>query len=287
MELTDLLNIRYITALESDTDSLFYQNIHGYLDVIQKTPEFISVINNAEKAYYKSVKENQGTSYKLELFNLYTRDYLTLFIKVYSPIEDYKTTNDSDGQQDPVALLYIYGIDSRKVDNWCKNRITTPYRDAKKEMKEHLEWIGERKEYELALKQFHTDFLTAYMQNTDSNSEVQEIKIPLRLHPKTGDFSFLNCRGTFNPKSQEFKVLSTLLNSENNLADYATLIQAYRIYNPESSKVTKPELAQIIKNIKGRLCILPTSLESNPDIIFNVKNVGYRLISPDTKQKPE
>lgn len=287
MELTYLLNIRYKTALESITDSLFYQNIHGYLDVIQKTPKFISVINNAEKAYYKSVKENNGTSHKLEHFNLYTRDYLTLFLRVYLPIEDFKTTSDIDGQQDPVALLYIYGIKSGKVDNWCKNRKTTPYKDAKKEMVDHLKWIGERKEYELALKQFHADFLTAYMQNTGDMDEVNEIKIPLSLHPITGDFSFLGHRGTLNPKSQEFKVISTLLSSENHLAEYATLIQTYRTYNPESSKVLKPELAQIIKNIKEKLSILPTTPESKPDIISNVKNVGYRLISPDKIGKPE
>lgn len=44
----DTLELLYKSALESGSDSLFYQNIHRYIDYIKKNPELASIIDKRE-----------------------------------------------------------------------------------------------------------------------------------------------------------------------------------------------------------------------------------------------
>lgn len=303
-ELIDLLNIRLEAVLQSPTDSLFYQNTHAYIDLIVKNPTLYSFLIKAEAEYSKKhweiwnprtdnedeLDDRARQTYKLERFNLYTANFVGPFVRIYSPIEDYKTSNDPTHRQDPVALLMLYGIKSTYAEHWAKNRPTMPYRDALKQLKVYNRWFdSKRKEYEEDLKQFHVDLLSTVLTAKEDvlNTEKIITKRPsINLDPRTGSFSFFNVTGELNPKGQEFKVLSTLLTSEDYFAEYPALIQSYRTYKAESSKTLKPELTQIIKNLKEKLGILQTEYP-NPDIFLNVKNVGYRLISPDKIERPE
>ena len=301
-ELVDLLNIRLEAVLQSSSDSLFYQNTHAYIDLIVKNPTLYSFLIKAEAEYSKKhweiwnprtynedeLDDRARQTYKLERFNLYTANFVGPFVRIYSPIEDYKTSNGPTHRQDPVALIMLYGIKSTYVEHWAKNRPTVPYKDARKELKVYNRWFdGKRKEYELDLKQFHADFLSTVLTTKEDALDTEKIiakRPPINLDHRTGSFSFFNVAGDLNPKGQEFKVLSTLLTSEDYFAEYEILIGSYRPYKPESSKVLKPELALIIKNIKEKLGILQAE-HPNPDIFLNVKNVGYRLISLDEQQK--
>ena len=297
-ELTDSLKIRFEAISQSPTDSQFYQNVHSYIDLIVKNPKLYSFLINAEAEYSRKhweiwnprtdnedeLDDRARQTYKLERFNLYTSNFVGPFVRIYSPIEDYKTSNDPTHRQDPVALLMLYGIKSTYAESWAKNRRTTPYKEALKELKVYNRWFdGKRKEYEEDLKQFHVDFLSTVLTAKEDTIDTKTITVkrpPINLDPRTGSFSFFNISASFNPKGQEFKVLSTLLASKDYFAEYEILIASYRPYKPESSKVLKPELALIIKNIKEKLGILQAEYP-NPDIFLNVKNVGYRLITPN------
>ena len=184
----------------------------------------------------------------------------------------------------------LYGLKSTYAEHWAKNRPTMPYKDALKELKVYNRWFdGKRKEYEEDLRQFHVDFLSTVLTEKEDILDTAKIiakRPPIYLDPHTGSFSFFNITGTLNPKGQEFKVLSTLLTSKDYFAEYPVLIQSYRAYKAESSKTLKPELTQIIKIMKEKLGILQAE-HPNPDIFFNVKNLGYRLIYPDSKDRPE
>jgi len=301
-ELVDLLNIRLTATLRSPSDSLFYQNTHAYIDLIVKNSTLYSILIKAEAEYSKKhseiwhprtedekiLDERERLTYKLERFNLYTANFALPFVRIYSPIEDYKTSDDPTHRQDPVALLMLYGIKSTYAEYWAKNRPTVSYKDALKELKVYNRWFdGKRKEYEEDLKQFHVDFLSTILTTKEDTLNIEKIitkRPPINLDPRTGSFSFSNVTGELNPKGQEFKVLSTLLTSKDYFAEYEILIASYRPYKPESSKVLKPELALIIKNIKEKLGILQTEYP-NPDIFLNIKNVGYRLVTFDHQQK--
>jgi hypothetical protein len=231
------------------------------------------------------IRERSRQTYKLEMFNLYTADFTSIYVRIYIPIEDYIKSADPDSEQDPLALLMLFGIKSHQVKFWTQNRRSMPPSAAMQSLKMYNKWYTdkERKQYEQDLKNFHVDFLTAVASTSIKNIEKPTksvSEIPLKLDPRTGDFSYFGFRNNFNPKEKTFRVLRHLLNSEDYFAKYPDLIGTYRAYRIDSATSQHAELQQVIKTIKEKLSILPETETSNIDIFENSKGVGYRLIFP-------
>lgn len=286
------LKIRYDAVLQSPTDSLFYQNIHAYIDIIVKIPELSAIIDKSEEDY--SIKHydlwhphtkdeseldwREAETYRLEHFSLYATHFCMLLVRIYWPIEYYKNPFDEDDRRpDPVVMLMLRGFDTTlKMNLWDKKHI-----------KVLNGWFdGNRKRYENDIRQFHADFLTELYKITDKpvekSDEVKINKIPLAINTRTGDFHFFKTSGSFSPVSQEFKVLRTLYEDKDCQASFQTLLQSYMPNLDHVGKAHKDSLYQIIRNIKEKLGILPASDTSNPDIFKTVKGLGYRLsLSPD------
>jgi hypothetical protein len=101
----------------------------------------------------------------------------------------------------------------------------------------------------------------------------------LNFSKNTGDFTFNEITGNLTPNSQEFFFLKTLSESKDHQCDYKTLVS--KIWNGrENSKSARSDLNVVVRNIKGKLGILPKTKSKNPDIIKSIKNLGYRIIIP-------
>ena len=301
MTFLDLLELRLRAVLESPTDLRFYQNIHAYIDLIMKDEKGRVLIEQAERAYGVShssiwrqhheddelVDEQARQTYKFERFNLYSDKFVGLYVRIYLPIEDYISSDEPISKSHPGALLMLYGIKSPVLDHWAKHRPTVPYKDAKKQLKVNNRWYEEeRGGYSNDLKQFHVDFITAYLKpDSDridiSNMEI-EIKSPIQFDYKTGDYSYQEAGGTLNPTSQEYKVLTTLLTNPGFQATYSELIKSYRPWVSEASKPEKGDLYKRINNLKNKL-----EVSEDQELIVNVKNIGYRLIGSQKKENTD
>jgi len=296
--LKDTLNARYRAVFESPEDSYFYQNIHAYIDFIVKTPKLCAIIDKSDSDYHKEFtriwtprtddeKENdlrEERVYRTERFSLFASHYCTLLVRIYWPIEDYKNPEpEFEDKLDPVAILMLRGFDRAvRMNLWRKETLKTYNR-----------WFdGKRKMYENDLRQFHVDFLTAMQELEKDNTteilpEPEKEKLPLVLHPRTGDFSFYGTRGNFVPTGQEFKVLNTLYNSPDYQASYLDLLKSFKPHLETASKPDKQELYLIINRIKEKLCILPKCKNINFDIFDNVQKLGYRLVFKASEEKPK
>ena len=49
--LIESLKTRYDAVFQSDTDSRFYQNLHHYYDLVEKTPELQSLLRASQEEY--------------------------------------------------------------------------------------------------------------------------------------------------------------------------------------------------------------------------------------------
>jgi len=282
MNVVDILDRKLESALTATSDRDFYLGIHSYLDVVLHTPELANYINQAEQDFHTDV-QIQDDNIKVEQFNVYTAYYLPLYLRIYIPIETYKTTNEPDSQQDPVALYLLYGPKHPRSRSWnCPSMSPGTGRN---QVASYSSWFkGKRPDYERLLKQLHTDLVTNYQP-----SEIIQptVTTPLVVDFSTGDFHYAGTTGNLNPKTQAFRVLTTLYQAENYQADYLTLI---RCLKPNTETVTKPakqELSDVIKQLKRNLGILPQSETSAPDIFDNQKKLGYRLIFQPLSPNPE
>ena len=289
--LIDSLKLRYDTVFQSDTDSRFYQNLHHYYDLVEKTPELQSLLQSSQEEYAEKhsaiwgreklkteaeADDKSERTLRLERFNLYAASS-AIYMRVYLPIEDYKHSSEPEEKQDPVALLMILGIKNIRTKRWSRETL-----------KLYNRWFdGKRSYYEKELRQFHLLLVDA-IEKMGKITPVRETpkppekKPPIDLNSRTGDFAFKNIAGNLTPNSQEYKVLRTLLESDDYLATYLQLIQAIRP-NAEDSKSQRADLYKVILRLKDKMG-MP---ERTPDIFQNVKGVGYRLVFPDSNQKAE
>lgn len=303
MNNTEILQLRYQAALESPTDSLFYKNIHAYIDVIVKTPALSAIVDESEEETREKhakiwaihtededeLDDREERTYKLESFSLFASHYVTLLVKIYAPLEDYITTDELDRDQDPSVLIMFKGLKNVLAKKWDRTP-SGKFKWGPKKLKSYNKsFDGQRKYYENELRQFHVDFLTEIWRRGDKEIIPRPPKNRIRLHlnPRTGDFAFHHTSGNFSPVTPEFKVLSALYNDKDNQVSYLSLIQAYRPNINEDSKSQKDDLYSVIKNIKEKLNILPATETSNPDIFQNIKNLGYRLVSKADEVNPE
>ncbi|HUO56069.1 MAG TPA: hypothetical protein VMU27_01390, partial [Candidatus Paceibacterota bacterium] len=222
---------RYDGVFESSTDSLFYQNLHHYFDLIEKTPELQELWQASEKEYAEKhtnihrekalteeeADEKEELTLRVERFNLYATG-CTIYVRVYIRIEDYKNSMEPEDKQDPYALLMIRGIDKIKTKRWSRKTLTLYNR-----------WFdGKRPFYEKELRQFHL-LLLAELEKQPEKKTVPEPPAPdcpLRINPRTGDFDLYGVHDNFSPSSMEFKVLMALYTSSDQQASYLALLQA-------------------------------------------------------------
>ena len=296
-ELVDVLKTRYETAINSKSDSLFYRNVHEYVDWIFKNPKLNSILENNSNEYRikhgdiwehksyteKELKEKSRQTYKLESFSLYVNNFVDLEMRIYWPIEIYKTSDEPDYLQDPFAVMLLNnGYSNLPIKEWRKLSFEKNRPDlwGKSNLETYDNWFkGKRENYEIKLKQFHADFLTEISRvNTQDLFETQKEELPLKLNFRTGEFTYCKTSGTIPLKTKEFKVLSLFLYSKDYFSDYLSLCKATSQCITEVRKAHKDELAQTIKDLKMRLKILPKTKTSNPDIFKVIKKVGYQLI---------
>lgn len=126
-------------------------------------------------------------------------------------------------------------------------------------------------------------------EKTENNKKETPVKsnLPLSFNSRTGDFVFYNAKGNLPIGGQEFKVFSTLYNAPDFQAEYLKLIQSYNPSVEVAHKAYRDDLFVIIRNLKERLNILPTTKTSNPDIFKNNKKIGYRLVFDPTDKNTE
>lgn len=298
MNTREVLQLRYKAVLQSESDSRFYLNVYKYIDIIMKNKQLSSIIDKSAEIYRErhadiwhphtseesEIRERSRQTYKLEMFNLYTADFTSLYVRIYRPIEDYINSVEPDSRQDPLALLMLFGIKSHRTKFWANNARSMPPKAAMHSLKSYNRWYDKKnkEQYKEDLNNFHTDFLTAVAQQTSDSEPTTKsfTDIPLQIDPRTGDFSYYGFRDTFNTKEKAFKVLNHLLNADGYFSEYPDLISTYRPYRKESATSQHAELNQVIKKIKEKLNILPESEFSNVDIFENSKGVGYRLVFP-------
>lgn len=296
-DILDILKTRYRAVLESSSDSLFYRNIHAYINWIKKNPKLNVVVEDSYKEYgikhvaiwdgktgeAEDSKERSRQTHKLEKFSLSASNFVDLEMLIYFPLEIYMTSDEPDYLQEPFAVMLLNdGYKNLPIKKWkglafLKGR---PTLWDKSNLKEYdVRYKGKRKYYENELKQFHADFLTEISRvNTQDLFETQKEELPLKLNFRTGEFTYCKTSGTIPLKTKEFKVLYLLLHSKDYFTDYLSLCKATSQGITEVRKAHKDELVQTIKDLKNRLKILPKTKTSNPDIFQVIKNVGYQLI---------
>lgn len=283
-DLIDSLSLRYETALKSSSDSLFYQNVHHYYDLIEKTPQLNTIINNSQNEYAdkhgdiwskksttkEESKIKNGLSNKLERFNLYARS-ADIYMGIYLPIEEYKNSPEIDREQDPVALLMLKGI--KNIPKEWGNRKYGPFnRWSPKKLELLNKWYkGKRPFYESELRQFHL-LIVAEIEKIKELT-ISKLTDEFSFNTTTGAFRYKKTDGTMSPKSREFHFLNVLYSAPTHQATYKELL----INADTVSKHDKIILAETIKVVKRKLGILPKNKHSNPDIIKSISKHGYKL----------
>lgn len=157
------LNKRYDIVTQSTSDKEFYLNLHQYEDFIEKNETLKAVIDTSQREYAKAMysiwgeyrqytqeelDEKSSQVSKLERFNLYALR-AGCYVRVYLPIEDYKTTSELDDRQDPAVVILMRGFDyALKLKRWDKE-----------ELKQYQKWFEGRGVYEPELRRFHLTLL--------------------------------------------------------------------------------------------------------------------------------
>jgi len=278
MEITEVLNKRIQAIEDSSNDIECYKHIHAYIHYLINTPKLKSILDAEERDYYTEIHLTTD-GYKVEQANFYFAYLLPSYMRIYFPIEIYNTSYEPDSEQDPIALLLLYGFKHPRTQSWV-NRF--PVRDMKKHRKEELKsywsWFdGKRQEYVNEMKNLHLEIITAISKqpdqpNTEPTPETETISLLLDL--ETGDFHYGKKTDSLNIKTQPFRVLSKLYLADGKTVPYLDLIQCIKPNAKDVTKTDKMKLTTVIKNLKKSLGITDGN---NVDIFHNEKMVGYSL----------
>ncbi|MCX6755181.1 MAG: hypothetical protein NT068_01385 [Candidatus Nomurabacteria bacterium] len=283
----DMLKTRYEAVLQSSSDSLFYQNVDRYIEYIVKTPALAEIMDKAEKAYNtefpeiwdsktnneEEIKKRAERTSKLERFNLYASHYVTLKVRIYDPLEDYKTTNEDDKDQDPVALLMLNGIKNSRIQKYMKEAKADFDKWNPKHVKSYNEWYeGQRQWYENQLKQFHVDFL----------SEVAKIEIPIEeknILPTTSKIIIVidDKKGIYRGDNKDLCYEIEYGSERQKLIAYLFPKDRVSLSDIEiqTNRTGKKEL--IMKEIRQINDLFRTKLDLNKDLISSLPTGGYCL----------
>jgi DNA-binding winged helix-turn-helix (wHTH) protein len=177
----------------------------------------------------------------------------------------------------------LKGIENIPRKEWSKLKNELPDRWSLSNLKKYNKWYkGERKNYEIELRQFHTGFLAELTKTKGKNlPEIKEQLTGFSFNPSTGDFSYFKTKGTIALGTNEFKIFSLLYSRIGNFVDHLTLSREMNTDIIEVRKSHKDSLSQVIRNIKRKFGILPKTKISNPDIFNSTPKAGYRLINKD------
>lgn len=184
-DLIDSLKTRYEAALQSGSEPLFYQNIHGYWDFITRTPALSELVEASQKEYSQKhgelwdkpgrteeeLDDHEERTMRLERFSLYAVGTLTL-VRIYEPIEDYKNSlHESEFDQDPRAVVMMRGVKNINPQYGKKN----PFKWGKEHLRSLDHWYnGKRPMYERSLKQFHLMLVDA-LEKTELTPPSKEV----------------------------------------------------------------------------------------------------------------
>ena len=175
-DLTDGLNTRFNIALQSTSEKEFYQSLYHYFDYIHKTPELKSIYAESEDKYRnehikiwekrpmidEEADEAERQTMKLERFNLFALG-CSIDVLIHTPIDDYRNTPESDGKQDPIAVMLMKGL---KYTIGLKKWRT-------ENLKVYARWFdGKRNQYEVELRRFHLMFLEELAKPRNTKIEV-------------------------------------------------------------------------------------------------------------------
>ena len=278
MEIGHVLNERMQAIKDASTDKEVFKHIHAYIKYVLTTPELKSILDDAEKDFYKKVQFTED-NIKLEHSNFYQSYFVTSYVRIYAPIEEYWNSDEPDEQQDPLALLLIWGMNHPRTKKWINGHEYFPKSEQIKTLKSYWRWFdGQTQYYVNEIKNLHLELLTALSkQQTVKLSERPDLSLTLNL--VNGDFHLGDLSGTFNTVTQEFRVLAKLYMSKDYRVPYLELIQCIRSGTERVTKPDKADLAVVIRNIKEQLGILPVAKRINQDIFKNDPQFGYRLIS--------
>jgi len=126
----------------------------------------------------------------------------------------------------------------------------------------------------LAFYTFDEETGLALIVPKDKDTEKISLKSgELIFNKNTGYTKLNNAEITFNPKSDEFGVIKTLIKNKDNQATYEELLKG-----KINSTTNKRDLTFVIRDIKQSLGILPKEEAKNEDIFENIKGYGYKLI---------
>jgi hypothetical protein len=263
---------------DSPNDIECYKHIHAYIHYLLNTPKLKSILDAEEKDYYTEIHRTID-GYKVEQGNFYFAYFLTSYMRIYAPIEIYNTSYEPDSEQDPIALILLYGYKHPRTQSWV-NRFQVPIvkRERKQQLKSYWSWFdGKREEYVNEIKNLHLEIITVLSKQPDKpNAELKSKNdlSSLLLDLETGDFHYGKKTDSLNIKTQPFRVLSKLYSADGKTVPYLDLIQCIKPNAKEVTKTDKMKLTTVIKNLKKSLGITDGS---NPDIFHNEKMVGYSL----------
>jgi DNA-binding winged helix-turn-helix (wHTH) protein/uncharacterized protein YeaC (DUF1315 family) len=272
--------MRLDAVFAADSDPHFYQNLHHYFDLIEKTPELKSLWDESQKEYaeqHTAIWRNRSATdeesdakaeltNRIERFNLYANG-CTIYVRIYLPIEDYKTNTELEDKQDPVALLMLRGINNISTTKWSKDRL-----------KLYNRWYdGKRSMYEQELRQFHLLLLAEFENRKDTKTAESSASFNL----DTGVVYIHGVHVTFNPKSQPYRILSTLWKSKNHQATFDELLRVLHPNSRRNTKACKADLYKVVRNIRRALGVLPERDGGTSNIVENIPRYGYRLVLSD------
>lgn len=270
------LKTRYETALQSDSDPSFYQNIHAYIDQIVKTPELSEIIDQSAKEYDtkhreiwgnkkcatdKEADEKEEQTHRLEQFSLYAKDYAFLYERIYNFIEEYKNHTEPDERPYSAAIIMLRGIGGIKTNLWSKKTL-----DQCSKM-----YTDKRKFYEDRLRRFHCDFLSAL--EKIQSQEIEEKYIPkekakpvIFIDDRKGIYQKFNEQSVYGVKkiSKRFKIIKHLLTK-----DYCSISELSNLTHQQDHVCMKAisEINRLFREKAGQV----------DDLICHNDTVGYFL----------
>ena len=275
MEIVNLLD-RHLKAIEdSQSDAECYKHIHGFIKLLLETPT-LKVILDAEEDRFRHEMQFTEDNLKVEEENFYQAYFVSSYVRIYLPIKHYWNSDEPDEQQDPLALLLLWGRDQPRTKRWINGHEFFTARERKKTLRTYERWFDHgRQEYVQEIKNLHLAVVSELAKGTTTVEprQAQELFV---LDTISGDFRLGELTGTLNVSTQEFRVIATLYTAENYRAPYLELINCLK----KIDKVTKPDkesLGIMIRNLKMKLGILPKDKRVNEDIFINEVHYGYRL----------
>lgn len=272
----DSLNARYNAVLQSGSDHEFFENIHGYIDFIVKTPILAKIIKTAEEKYHKAhfkiwhpesndekeIELRSEQTDKLERFNLFASHYVTLHTRIYLPFEEYKTTEESDADQDPVALIMLKGLKNVLAKNYDKQQKQS-FKWGKNYLKiynSHYERM--RKFYEGELRQFHLQFKNE-IEKIDDRPE----KTKIFIDENEGIYRVANNKKLNYPIRRDSK--------RSNIINFLTTQKLTKLSELKKLTGQKPEV--IMQEINRINKAFRHKLKLTEDLIIHHKTSGYAL----------